>query len=81
MSSIMLIKELSDPILIAAYLEMIELGPYPETTKEPSFEKSLNFPLPQIGYHKIPFFSRFIPESCFLIVLGIGKFNPNSISS
>ena len=46
MSSIMLIKELSDPILIAAYLEMIESGPHPETTKEPSFEKSLNYPLP-----------------------------------
>jgi len=25
----------------------------------------------KIGYHKIPFFSKFIPESCFLIVLGI----------
>ena len=54
---------------MTAYLEMIELGP----TKETSLWEKFKFSSLKIGYHKIPF-SRYIPESCFLIVLGIGKF-------
>ena len=74
MSSIMLIKE-SSILYSGDSLSCSRddwIGPNSGGNKGDVPLRKFKFSSLKIGYHKIPF-SRYVPESCFLIGLGIGK--------